>query len=197
MQMYQKYLKNLPLLSLGAYQTQVCFVLKFVSHPCIHVNIPKSKTVLNKRPLVSSIWGWRYPICTYKCPFPTTGNVCATEKAKVGNFGIQFWAPLISEKCQIKREWAKYIPGPSLLTLKPVSIYEAQTCWKTVQERSPVRRTLSDCEKTPRKQGKGLVTSVSLKVPIVLGMCFHALPGAAERRGFTSGCSLQLATVIC
>lgn len=138
-------------------------MLKFVSHPCIYINIPKSKTVQNKRLLVSSIWGWRDSICTYKCPLPTTGNICVTEKAMVGNFRIQFWASLISEKWQIKREWAKYISGPSLLTLKHVIIYEAQTCRKTVQERSPVRRTLNDCEKTPRKQGKSLVTSVSSK----------------------------------
>lgn len=153
--------QNLPLLNLSAYQIQVCFMLK--SHSCIYVNIPKSKTVQNKRLPVSSVWGWRYSICTYKLPLPTTGNVYATEKTIVGHFHIQFCSSLMSEKCQIKREWTKYSSVPSLLTLKHVIIYEAHTCRKTVQERSPVWRILSACEKNPRKQGKGLVTSVSSK----------------------------------
>lgn len=41
----------------------------------------------------------------------------------------------------------------------------------TVQEWSRVR-FLNACERTPRKQGKNLVTSVSLKHENILRMCF-------------------------
>lgn len=179
MQMYQKYLKNLPLLSLGAHQTQVCFVLKFVSHPCIHVNIPKSRTVQNKRLL--SIWGWRYLVCTYKCPLPTAGNVCATEKAKVGNFRIQFWASLISEKRQIKREWAKYISGPSLRTLKHVIICEAQTCRKTVQEESWEENSEWLWENSKKARQEACDFSFFKSTQLFLGCA--SMPSQVPRRG--------------
>lgn len=44
-----------------------------------------------------------------------------------------------------------------------------------------------------RKQDKSLVTSVPLKPRIILGMCFPAPPGTAERSEFTSDYPLQLA----
>ena len=44
-----------------------------------------------------------------------------------------------------------------------------------------------------RKQDKSLVTSVPLKPRSILGMCFPAPPGTAERSEFTSDYPLQLA----
>lgn len=48
-------------------------------------------------------------------------------------------------------------------------------CQDMVQEGSPMRRTLSDCENIPRKQAKSLVTSASSKQAIVFRMCFVLL----------------------
>lgn len=48
-------------------------------------------------------------------------------------------------------------------------------CQNTTHEWSCMRRISRACEKTPRKQGKSLITSASLKLG-VLGMCFCALP---------------------
>lgn len=56
-----------------------------------------------------------------------------------------------------------------------------------------MRRILSACEETPRKQGKSLVTSVSSRNPeLVLECAFIVLSGMADRSEFTS---LQLAMV--
>ena len=56
---------------------------------------------------------------------------------------------------------------------------------------------LSACEKTPEKQDKRLVTSVSSKHKIVLGTCFHVLPGVADGNEFNSDHSSQLACYLC
>lgn len=46
-----------------------------------------------------------------------------------------------------------------------------------------------------RKQDKSLVTSVSKKCGLILGMCFQAPPRYSNRREFTSDYSLLLAAV--
>ena len=47
-------------------------------------------------------------------------------------------------------------------------------------------RFLSACEKTPRKQDKNLVTSVSSKHKMFLECVFALFPGVVDRSGFTS-----------
>lgn len=61
-------------------------------------------------------------------------------------------------------------------------------CQNSVQEWSRV----STCEKTPGKQDKSLVTSISSKHAIVLGICFGTF-GVAGKSEFTSDYSLKLA----
>ena len=61
------------------------------------------------------------------------------------------------------------------------------TCWNVVQEWSHVRRILSACEKTPRKQQESCDPS-SFNIWIVLGcvLC-SSLPGTENRSELTSG----------
>jgi hypothetical protein len=63
-------------------------------------------------------------------------------------------------------------------------------------QQSHMKRVLSDCEKTPRKEDMSPVSDFSKKHRIVLEMCFCA-PAEVNRSDFTSGHSLQLAIIIC
>ena len=65
------------------------------------------------------------------------------------------------------------------------------------QEWSQVRRILSACENTPRKQDKSPLSPRFLQnTELFLECVFVLLPGAADRNKFTSDCSLLLAGVI-
>ena len=64
----------------------------------------------------------------------------------------------------------------SLHSVTPRLEHQVLMCQNTVQEWGHMRRILSTCEKTPRKQDKKLVTSVSSKHGTVLGMRLHAPP---------------------
>ena len=65
-----------------------------------------------------------------------------------------------------------------------INIY---TCWSTVQGWSHVR-ILSACKKTPRKQDKSLVTSVSSKHRTIRGMCLCTLPMYSKYERVYFGC---------
>lgn len=65
-----------------------------------------------------------------------------------------------------------------------------------VEEGSCMRRILSACENTPRLQDRRLVTSVSGKQRIVLGMRVQAPPRCIGRNEFTSEYSLLFAVVL-
>lgn len=70
--------------------------------------------------------------------------------------------------------------------------------WHTVRTRSIMEvweENSECCEKTPRKQDKGLMTSVSSK-QLFLEYVFVLLPGIADRNEFTPNYSLQQAFVM-
>jgi len=65
-------------------------------------------------------------------------------------------------------------------------VQKPQEKWNTVHEWSSVSRILRVCEKTPRKQGKILGTSVPAKHGIVLRWCFCASPKCVNRSEIAS-----------
>ena len=76
------------------------------------------------------------------------------------------WLPALGNCQKRVREWSP-VTGTTVREWSPVT---GTTVWEwspvrgtTVQEWSPVRGTVSTCRKTPRKQDKSLVTSVSTK----------------------------------
>lgn len=64
------------------------------------------------------------------------------------------------------------------------------SCRNSVQEQSPVRMLV-------RNQDKSIVTSVSSKHKNVLGMCFCAPPGIADRSEFRSAVVMFVPSVAC
>ena len=81
------------------------------------------------------------------------------------------------------RELVKQGPGREpASSVPPMSLLQALE----VHEWSRVRGILSACEKTPRKQDKSLVTSVSSKTWTLFSECvFVPLSGISDRSEFT------------